>query len=58
MGIVLYWVHDPSDQAARTRLLARRTAPMVVRGITLARLPVMRATIADLTSLIAELKTL
>jgi len=58
MGIVLFWVHDASDGAARTRLLARRTAPMVVRGIGLARLPVLRATIGDLVALIAELKTL
>jgi AcrR family transcriptional regulator len=58
MGIVLYWVHDQSDHAARTRLLARRTAPMVVRGITLARLPLMRATITDLIELINELKTM
>jgi AcrR family transcriptional regulator len=58
MGIVLFWVHDPSGDAARTRLLARRTAPLVVRGIGLARLPVLRATIADLVALIAELKAL
>ena len=58
MGIVLFWVHDSSDDAARTRLLARRTAPLVVRGIGLARLPVLRATIADLVALIAELKAL
>jgi AcrR family transcriptional regulator len=58
MGIVLYWVHDPSDDAARTRLLARRTAPMVVRAIALARLPVVRATVTDLVALIAELKSL
>ncbi|MDP9073715.1 MAG: TetR family transcriptional regulator [Actinomycetota bacterium] len=58
MGIVLFWVHDGSEHAARTRLLARRTAPMVVRGIGLARLPVLRATIADLVGLIDELKSL
>jgi AcrR family transcriptional regulator len=58
MGIVLFWVHDASDGAARTHLLARRTAPLVVRGIGLARLPVLRATIADLVALIAELKGL
>jgi len=58
MGIVLFWVHDPSDNAARTRLLARRTAPMVVRAIGLARLPVLRATVADLVALITELKSL
>ena len=58
MGIVLFWVHDQSANAERTRLLARRTAPMVVRGIGLARLPVLRATIADLISLLAEIKSL
>jgi AcrR family transcriptional regulator len=58
MGIVLFWVHDSSESAARTRLLVRRTVPMVVRGIALARLPVLRATIADLVALIAELKSL
>jgi AcrR family transcriptional regulator len=58
MGLVLFWVHDPSEHAARTRLLAVRTVPMVVRGIGLARLPVLRATIADLVALIAELKAL
>jgi AcrR family transcriptional regulator len=58
MGIVLFWVHDNSDGAARTRLLAHRSAPMVVRGIGLARLPVLRATIADMVALIAEIKSL
>jgi AcrR family transcriptional regulator len=58
MGIVLFWVHDTSDGAARTRLLAQRSAPMVVRAIGLARLPVLRATITDLIALVAELKSL
>ncbi len=58
MGIVLFWVHDSSEHAARTRLLARRTAPMVVRGISLSRLPVLRATITDMIGLIDELKAL
>ena len=58
MGLVLYWVHDPTETSARTRLLARRTAPMVVRAIGLSRLPVLRATLNDLLELIAELETL
>ena len=57
MGVVLYWVHDPSPNAARTRLLASRTAPLVVRAIGLARLPVLRSTLHDLLALIQELKT-
>jgi AcrR family transcriptional regulator len=58
MGIVLYWVHDPTPAAARTRLLASRTAPIVVKTIGLARLPVLRSTLADLIALIGELKAL
>jgi AcrR family transcriptional regulator len=56
MGIVLYWVHDPSPHAGRTRLLAQRTTPLVVRAIGLARLPVLRSTLADLLTLIQDLK--
>jgi AcrR family transcriptional regulator len=58
MGIVLFWVHDSSDGAVKSRVLAQRTVPMVVRGIGLARLPVLRATLNDLIALIGELKTL
>lgn len=56
MGIVLYWVHDPSPHATRTRLLAARTTPLIVRAIGLARLPVLRSTLNDLLALIADLK--
>lgn len=58
MGIVLFWVHDASAGNARTRRVVERTAPTVVRAVGLARLPVLRATIADLVALIGELKTL
>ena len=58
MGIVLYWVHDPTANATRTRTLAQRTAPIVVRAIGLARLPLLRATLNDLISLINELKAI
>lgn len=58
MGIVLYWVHDPTPKAARTRLLATRTTPLVVRAIGLARLPVLRSTLNDLLELIRDLKAL
>jgi AcrR family transcriptional regulator len=58
MGMVLFWVHDPSEGNARTRLLIERTAPVVVRAIGLARVPVLRATIADLVGLIDELKSI
>ena len=58
MGIVLYWVHDPTSGAARTRLVAGRTTPIVVRAIGLARLPVLRTTLNDLLDLIRELRDL
>jgi AcrR family transcriptional regulator len=58
MGVVLYWVHDPTANAARTRLLAARTTPLVVRAIGLARLPVLRSILNDLLSLIGELKAI
>lgn len=56
MGVVLYWVHDPTPNGARTRLLATRTTPMIVRAIGLARLPVLRSTLNDLLQLIDDLK--
>ena len=58
MGVVLYWVHDPTADAARTRVLAARTTPLVVRAIGLARLPVLRSVLVDLLNLIAELKSM
>jgi AcrR family transcriptional regulator len=58
MGLVLFWVHDPSDDNVRTRVLAARTAPLVVRAIGLARVPVIKGTIEDLIGLVAELKSL
>lgn len=58
MGIVLYWVHDPTDGALRTRLLTRRTCPIVVRAIGLTRLPMLRSSLNDLIALIDELKIL
>ncbi|TWF77580.1 TetR family transcriptional regulator [Pseudonocardia hierapolitana] len=42
LGIVLFWVHDRSDGAARTRLLVDRTVPMVARLVRLSRMPVLR----------------
>lgn len=58
MGVVLFWVYDRSDGAMATRLLVRRTVPMVERAIELSRLPVLKATITDLVTLVADLKLL
>lgn len=42
LGIVAFWVHDRSERADRTRLLAARTAPMVEQLARLSRLPIAR----------------
>jgi AcrR family transcriptional regulator len=56
MGIVLFWVHDRSADAARTRLLVTRTATLVRQAVDLAGLPMLKATITDLIGLISELR--
>jgi AcrR family transcriptional regulator len=42
LGVVLFWVHDRSPGAARTRLLVDRTVPIVARLVRLSKLPVLR----------------
>ena len=56
MGIVLLWVHDPTQDTIATRRIVRRTAPVIVRAIGIARLPVMRALLDDLVALMGEVK--
>jgi AcrR family transcriptional regulator len=54
MGIVLLWVHDPTAGASATRRVVARTAPLVVRAISIARLPVMRTMLDDIVVLMGE----
>lgn len=56
MGIVLFWVHDPTAGASATRRVVARTAPLVVRAISIARLPVMRTMLDDIVVLMGEVK--
>ena len=56
MGIVLFWVYDPTPDASATRGVAARTAPLVVRAVTLTRLPVMRGMIDDIVALIGDVR--
>ncbi len=56
LGIVLFWVHDTSPNADRTRMLTRRLVPMVVKAIGLARLPVIKSTVDDLVALLVDLR--
>lgn len=52
MGIILYWVHDTSPGCARTYRLIDATVPIAVRLVAAARLPVLRATLRDVTAVI------
>jgi AcrR family transcriptional regulator len=56
MGIVLFWVHDPTAGASATRRVVARTAPLVLRAISIARLPVMRTMLDDIVVLMGEVK--
>lgn len=56
LGIVLYWVHDTSENTARTRALIDHTVPMVTRLIRLSRLPVLRPLTRQTVDLIGMLR--
>lgn len=58
MGIVLFWVHDPTEGSARTHLLNRRISPLLVRATQLAGVPMARAAVDDLVALVADLKAM
>jgi AcrR family transcriptional regulator len=58
LGITLYWVHDESPGAARTRLLIERTTPLVDRLVNLSRLPVLRPIARQIVTTIRELREL
>ena len=56
LGIVLFWVHDTSADAARTRLLVDRTVPIVARLVRLSRMPVLRPLGRQVVDLLRLLK--
>jgi AcrR family transcriptional regulator len=56
MGVILYWVHDPSAECERTYALIDRTVPIVERLIGIAKLPVVRPMVRDLVGMLAELR--
>jgi AcrR family transcriptional regulator len=58
MGIVLFWVHDPTAGAARTLLLIDRSVPLVVRLIGLSRYRMLRGTVESLLDLMVDLRNL
>jgi AcrR family transcriptional regulator len=56
MGVLLYWIHDSSDEAARSRRLVERSVPLIVRVIGLDRIPPLRPVIRKLLATVAELR--
>ncbi|GAA1110921.1 TetR family transcriptional regulator [Kribbella jejuensis] len=56
MGIVLFWVHDQSDDVRRTRTLIDRAVPLVDRLLRLTRIPGVRGVTNDLVGLIRSVK--
>jgi AcrR family transcriptional regulator len=56
MGVVLFWVHDHSENLTRTHTLVTRTVPLVDRLLRLTRLPVLRGVTTDIVGLIHSLK--
>jgi AcrR family transcriptional regulator len=56
MAVVLYWVHDSSDGAARTYELIDRASPLIVKLIGLARLPGTKGVVTDVLDLISSLR--
>jgi AcrR family transcriptional regulator len=56
MAHVLLWVHDPTAGAQRTRRVARRTAPLVVRALALLRLPGVRGLLDDALAVVGEVR--
>lgn len=56
MGIVVFWIHDGSPGCARTYRFLEHTVSLVVRLITLARLPLLRPLTNTVVALMEDLR--
>jgi AcrR family transcriptional regulator len=57
MGVILYWVHDMSPGCARTYRLIDGVVPVIGRLVAASRIPVLRATLRDVTAIIDDLRS-
>jgi AcrR family transcriptional regulator len=57
MGIVLFWVHDASPGCAKTYQLIDRTVPLADRLIALSRVRLLRGTIREIISIVADMRS-
>ena len=56
MGILLYWIHDDSPGCVRTYRLLERSVFLVVRLITLAKLPILRPLTNTVLAMMEDLR--
>ncbi|MFF1818717.1 TetR family transcriptional regulator [Kribbella sp. NPDC058245] len=57
MGIVLFWVHDDSEDLRRTKTLIERSVPLIDRLLRLTRIPGVRGVVNDIVGLIRSIKS-
>jgi AcrR family transcriptional regulator len=57
MGVILYWVHDTSPGCARTYRLIDAVVPVIGQLVAASRIPVLRATLRDITAIIDDLRS-
>ncbi len=55
MGVILYWIHDRSEGQTKSRQLVDQTVPLIVRLISLARIPGLGGVRKQLASLFRSL---
>ncbi|WP_307802828.1 TetR/AcrR family transcriptional regulator [Cellulomonas dongxiuzhuiae] len=56
LGITVFWVHDASPDARRTRVLIDGLAPLVGRLVALSRLPVVSGAAQEVLRLVAAVR--
>ncbi|WP_285242206.1 TetR family transcriptional regulator [Pseudarthrobacter sp. fls2-241-R2A-127] len=57
MGITLFWVYDTSEGQRRTRKLVDGAAPLVARGLALARIPGVSKVLDDVLDLSRSIRS-
>jgi AcrR family transcriptional regulator len=57
LGVILFWVHDTSPGCAKTYQLIDRTVPLADRLVALSRVRILRSTIREIISIIADMRS-
>jgi AcrR family transcriptional regulator len=56
MGVVLFWVHDRSPEAAATRALVKDAVPLLVQGIRMSGIPGMEGVVSQVVRLLDRVR--